>query len=125
MSAVKFFARIVRQHSILHCDSKRIRLPTACLSGYKSTQGSAPRRGNSRFAGFSVLLLSFAALLLGAADANALTCTSVANTSWNLASTWTSAGNCNRVPTIADDVIIAGGTTVTMTAPSANVLSII
>ena len=41
----------------------------------------------------------------------ALTCTSVGSSSWSLAATWTSAGNCNRVPLAGDDVVISAGTT--------------
>ncbi|MBI4937717.1 MAG: hypothetical protein HY846_05800 [Nitrosomonadales bacterium] len=71
-----------------------------------------------------VLLLSFAGLLLGAANADALPCTSIATGNWGVAGTWTSAGNCNRVPTAADDVTIATGHTVTVNVATANVLSV-
>jgi hypothetical protein len=57
-----------------------------------------------------VLLLAAAALGQTTA-AWALTCTSVASSNWSVAGTWTSAGNCNRVPLAGDDVVIDTGTT--------------
>ncbi len=87
-------------------------------------QTRAPGRAMSRIAKSFALLLSFAGLLLGAADANALACTSVATGNWGVAGTWTSAGNCNRVPTVADSVTIATGHTVTVNVATANVQSI-
>ncbi|HUL83466.1 MAG TPA: G8 domain-containing protein, partial [Gammaproteobacteria bacterium] len=59
-----------------------------------------------------VLLVCALALGLGRAPvASALTCTSVGSANWSVAGTWTSAGNCNRVPLAGDDVVIAAGTT--------------
>ncbi len=52
---------------------------------------------------------------LVASSAHALTCTSIGTgLNWGNAATWTSVGNCNRVPTNADDVIIANGHTITV-----------
>jgi len=60
----------------------------------------------------SVLLLVALAAGLGRAPAaSALTCTSVGSANWSVVGTWTSAGNCNRVPVAGDDVVIAAGTT--------------
>lgn len=67
-----------------------------------------------KYGRWPVLLLVFATSLLGATSANALVCTSVATGNWGAAATWTSAGNCNRIPTAADDVVIAAGHTITM-----------
>ena len=64
------------------------------------------------------------ALLGSATSAYALACTSVATGNWGVAGTWTSAGNCNRVPTAADTVTIAAGHTVTVNVATANVLSV-
>ena len=57
------------------------------------------------------LLLGLACALGQAPAAFALTCTSVGSSSWSLAATWTSVGNCNRVPLAGDDVVINAGTT--------------
>ena len=54
-------------------------------------------------------------LALLALPALALTCTSIGSgLNWGTAGTWTSAGNCNRVPLATDDVIIANTHTITM-----------
>jgi hypothetical protein len=58
-----------------------------------------------------VLLVALAAGLGRAPVASALTCTSVGSGNWNVVATWTSAGNCNRVPLNGDDVVIGAGTT--------------
>jgi len=70
-------------------------------------------------AGLAMLVV---AAICFAPRASAATCTSRANGNWNLASTWGTAGlgACGRlfgaIPTAADDVIIAGNTTVTIPA---------
>jgi hypothetical protein len=57
------------------------------------------------------LLLTMASAVGYAPSALSLTCTSVGSSSWSLAATWTSVGNCNRVPLVGDDVVISAGTT--------------
>ncbi|MEO8465886.1 MAG: DUF6701 domain-containing protein [Gammaproteobacteria bacterium] len=57
------------------------------------------------------VLLVLASAAGYAPAAFALTCTSVGSSSWSLAATWTSVGNCNRVPVAGDDVVISAGTT--------------
>ena len=58
-----------------------------------------------------VLGLALIAGLGRAPAVSALTCTSVGSANWSVAGTWTSAGNCNRVPLAGDDVVIGAGTT--------------
>src|SRR5258708_28213102 len=69
----------------------------------------------------AVLLGLLLALASEAAFAQ-LTCTSVGAgpNLWSAAGTWTSAGNCNRVPLAGDLVIIANGTTVSQTRATTN-----
>ena len=71
-----------------------------------------------------VLLVCALAAGLGRTPvAAALTCTSVGSANWSVAGTWTSAGNCNRVPIAGDDVVIAPGTT-TLDTSSASLASL-
>ena len=70
------------------------------------------------------LIVPAVVAILFAPAALALPCTSVATGNWGVAGTWTSAGNCNRVPTAADTVTIAAGHTVTVNVATANVLSV-
>ena len=77
----------------------------------------------SRIATALVLLCALAAGLVHAPDASALTCTSVGSGNWSATGTWTSAGNCNRVPLPGDDVVIGAGTT-TLDANSAALASL-
>ena len=53
----------------------------------------------------------------------ALTCTG-ATGKWNTIGTWTSAGNCNRVPTTADSVVVPNGITVTLDVNTAAIVDI-
>ncbi len=66
------------------------------------------------------------AVLLGFGPAAlAATCTSVGSgLNWGTAATWTSAGNCNRVPLASDDVIIGNGHTITMNGNPGAALSL-
>lgn len=76
-----------------------------------ATAGRWPGWARSRWWG---LLLA-----LACSAASALTCTSVAGTNnWNVAATWTGAGNCNRVPLAGDDVVISAASTTTLNANS-------
>jgi hypothetical protein len=72
--------------------------------------------------GFALALVALAAALGHAPAAFALTCTASGTANWSAAGTWTSLGNCNRVPTAADDVVIAGSTT--LDTNSAAILSL-
>ncbi len=82
-------------------------------------QTRAPGRAMSGLARSFVLLLSFAGSLLGAADANALACTSAATGNWNAAATWAAPCNIAGGPVAADTVTIAAAHTVTVTANAA------
>ncbi|MEZ4815670.1 MAG: hypothetical protein R3A80_10760 [Bdellovibrionota bacterium] len=63
-----------------------------------------------------IVIFFVASLSLGA---EALTCTALTGTlNWTTTATWTSAGNCNRVPTTADAVILPNGANITLTAAS-------
>ncbi len=70
-----------------------------------------------------IALLVLASAVGYAPAAFALTCTSVGSSSWSLAATWMSVGNCNRVPLAGDDVVISAGTT-TLDANSAALSSL-
>ena len=89
-----------------------MRLATLLLSGC-----------SVRVAAALMLLCTLAAGLVHAPMASALTCTSVGSGNWSAAGTWTSAGNCNRVPVAGDDVVIGAGTT-TLDANSAALASL-
>jgi hypothetical protein len=73
----------------------------------------------SRFVKSFVLLLSFAGLLLGATNANALACTSAATGLWSVAATWAAPCNIAGGPVAADTVTIAAAHTVTVDVSSA------
>ncbi len=64
----------------------------------------------ARIATAFALVCALAGGVAYAPAASALTCTSVGG-NWSVAATWTSAGNCNRVPFAGDDVVIGAGTT--------------
>src|SRR5574340_839171 len=69
--------------------------------------GSMPGRAMSRLTGSFVLLLSSVGLL-GAVNANAATCTSIATGNWSSAATWSCVGlPTATVPGAADAVVIA------------------
>ncbi|MDH2916912.1 MAG: hypothetical protein PXX77_08565 [Gallionella sp.] len=84
-------------------------------------QTCVPGRTMSRLAQAFALLLSFAGLVLGTTDANAVACatTGVAPNTWSAATTW--AAPCNKAggPVLGDTVTIGAAHTVTVTANAA------
>ena len=79
-------------------------------TGKSGASAGAPGRAMSRLAKSFALFLSFAGLLLGATNANAAACASLATGNWGTIGTW----SCGHVPVAIDTVTITAGHTVTV-----------